>query len=253
MKVYEAAQKALEAVRSGSGPFLLELTTYRFRGHSMGDPERYRKHEEVKKWEESDPIGAFRRSLVERKIASASALDEIDAQALQEVEAAVQFAEVIAGADAGDLYRQRLRRLSGSPRPRRAAPQAQNAKLQPAGLAGGEHMAHITMREAISQALWEEMERDPAVFILGEEVGVWGGSYAVTKGFYDHFGGERVRDTPIAEASIIGAAIGAALVGQTAGGRADDHQLCLRGDGPHRQRGRQAALHVCGTIRAPAW
>ncbi len=53
-------------------------------------------------------------------------------------------------------------------------------------------MAHITMREAISQALWEEMERDPAVFILGEEVGVWGGSYAVTKGFYDHFGGERV-------------------------------------------------------------
>jgi pyruvate dehydrogenase E1 component beta subunit len=75
-------------------------------------------------------------------------------------------------------------------------------------------MGHITMREAISQALWEEMERDPAVFILGEEVGVWGGSYAVTKGFYDHFGGERVRDTPIAEASIVGAAIGAALVGQ---------------------------------------
>jgi len=75
-------------------------------------------------------------------------------------------------------------------------------------------MRHITMREAISQALWEEMERDPAVFILGEEVGVWGGSYAVTKGFYDHFGGERVRDTPIAEASIVGAAIGAALVGQ---------------------------------------
>jgi pyruvate dehydrogenase E1 component beta subunit len=75
-------------------------------------------------------------------------------------------------------------------------------------------MSRITMREAISQALWEEMERDPAVFILGEEVGVWGGSYAVTKGFYDHFGGERVRDTPIAEAGIIGAAIGAALVGQ---------------------------------------
>jgi len=74
-------------------------------------------------------------------------------------------------------------------------------------------MARITMREAISQALWEEMERDPSVFILGEEVGVWGGTYAVTKGFYDHFGAERVRDTPIAEASIVGAAIGAALTG----------------------------------------
>ena len=74
-------------------------------------------------------------------------------------------------------------------------------------------MARITMREAISQAMWEEMERDPNIFILGEEVGVWGGSYAVTKGFYDHFGPERVRDTPIAEAAIIGAAIGAALTG----------------------------------------
>lgn len=74
-------------------------------------------------------------------------------------------------------------------------------------------MARITMREAISQALWEEMERDDRVFILGEEVGVWGGTYAVTKGFYDHFGPKRVKDTPIAEAVIIGAAIGSALVG----------------------------------------
>ncbi len=74
-------------------------------------------------------------------------------------------------------------------------------------------MARITMREAISQALWEEMERDPDVFILGEEVGVWGGTYAVTKGFYDHFGPKRVKDTPIAEAAIIGAAIGASMTG----------------------------------------
>ncbi|OQY93513.1 MAG: alpha-ketoacid dehydrogenase subunit beta [Anaerolineae bacterium UTCFX2] len=74
-------------------------------------------------------------------------------------------------------------------------------------------MTRITMREAISQAMWEEMERDPDVFILGEEVGVWGGSYAVTKGFYDHFGEKRVRDTPISESTIVGAAIGSALTG----------------------------------------
>jgi pyruvate dehydrogenase E1 component beta subunit len=75
-------------------------------------------------------------------------------------------------------------------------------------------MAKITMREAISQALMEEMDRDPSVFIMGEEVGVWGGSYAVTKGFYDKYGPERVKDTPIAENAIIGGAIGAAMVGQ---------------------------------------
>jgi pyruvate dehydrogenase E1 component beta subunit len=72
----------------------------------------------------------------------------------------------------------------------------------------------ITVREAISQALMEEMERDERVFLLGEEIGVWGGTYAVTRGFYDKFGPDRVRDTPIAEAAIVGAAIGAAMVGQ---------------------------------------
>jgi pyruvate dehydrogenase E1 component beta subunit len=74
-------------------------------------------------------------------------------------------------------------------------------------------MPQITVRQAISDALWEEMEREEKVFIMGEEVGVWGGTYAVTKGFYDHFGEKRVRDTPIAEAAIVGGAIGAALVG----------------------------------------
>ncbi len=74
-------------------------------------------------------------------------------------------------------------------------------------------MAAITVRQAISDALREEMERDENVFILGEEVGVWGGTYAVTRGFYDQFGEKRVKDTPIAEAAIIGAAIGAAMTG----------------------------------------
>lgn len=70
-----------------------------------------------------------------------------------------------------------------------------------------------TYREAISDALWEEMERDERIFIMGEEVGVWGGTYAVTRGFYDHFGEKRVRDTPISEMVIVGAAVGAAMNG----------------------------------------
>jgi pyruvate dehydrogenase E1 component beta subunit len=74
-------------------------------------------------------------------------------------------------------------------------------------------MARITFREAISQALREEMRRDDRVFIMGEEVGVWGGTYAVTRGFLDEFGEKRVRDTPIAESVIVGAAAGAAIGG----------------------------------------
>lgn len=71
----------------------------------------------------------------------------------------------------------------------------------------------ITIREALSSALREEMYRDESVFIMGEEVGVWGGTFAVTRGFLDEFGEKRVRDTPIAEMVIAGSAVGAAMAG----------------------------------------
>jgi pyruvate dehydrogenase E1 component beta subunit len=74
-------------------------------------------------------------------------------------------------------------------------------------------MARITMRQAITDALREEMHRDERVFIMGQEIGVWGGTYAVTRGFYDEFGAKRVRDTPISEMAIGGAATGAAMNG----------------------------------------
>ena len=72
---------------------------------------------------------------------------------------------------------------------------------------------NITIREALSSALREEMLRDDRVFIMGEEVGVWGGTYAVTRGFLDEFGARRVRDTPISEMAIAGSAVGAAMAG----------------------------------------
>jgi pyruvate dehydrogenase E1 component alpha subunit len=105
LKVYEAAQKAIEAVRSGIGPYLLEITTYRFRGHSMGDPERYRKQEEVKKWEESDPIGIYRKYLTENKIATGKSMDEIDVLVLGEVAKAVEFAETSPEPTMENLYK----------------------------------------------------------------------------------------------------------------------------------------------------
>jgi 2-oxoisovalerate dehydrogenase E1 component beta subunit len=74
-------------------------------------------------------------------------------------------------------------------------------------------MAVVTYLEAISQALREEMRRDPTVFLLGEDIGVFGGAFKVTKGFLEEFGEERVIDTPIAESGFTGAACGAAIMG----------------------------------------
>jgi pyruvate/2-oxoglutarate/acetoin dehydrogenase E1 component len=74
-------------------------------------------------------------------------------------------------------------------------------------------MPQLTYLEAIRQGIWEEMERDPAVFCIGEDIGIYGGAFKVTDGFIDRFGPERVIDTPIAESAIVGAAFGAALTG----------------------------------------
>ncbi len=74
-------------------------------------------------------------------------------------------------------------------------------------------MRKITYREALKEALREEMRRDPRVFLLGEDIAQFGGSYKVTQGLLDEFGPERVRNTPISEAAIVGAAVGAALTG----------------------------------------
>ena len=74
-------------------------------------------------------------------------------------------------------------------------------------------MAVVTYLEAISQALREEMRRDPTVFLMGEDIGVFGGAFKITKGFLEEFGEERVIDTPIAESGFTGAACGAAIMG----------------------------------------
>jgi 2-oxoisovalerate dehydrogenase E1 component beta subunit len=74
-------------------------------------------------------------------------------------------------------------------------------------------MPQLTYLEAIRQGIWEEMERDPSVFCLGEDIGIYGGAFKVTHGLIDRFGPERVIDTPIAESAIVGAAFGAALTG----------------------------------------
>src|SRR6059036_179296 len=71
----------------------------------------------------------------------------------------------------------------------------------------------LTYLEAIRQGIWEEMEKDPTVFCIGEDIGIYGGAFKVTDGFIDRFGPERVIDTPIAESAIVGAAFGAALTG----------------------------------------
>ena len=104
LAVHAASKKAIERVRTQGKPHLMEMMTYRFRGHSMGDPERYRSQAEVKKWQDNDPIGIYRAALLKKKV-SAAELDELEARAATEIREAVEFAEASPEPGMDELFR----------------------------------------------------------------------------------------------------------------------------------------------------
>jgi pyruvate dehydrogenase E1 component alpha subunit len=93
LEVRDAAEQALAAVRKSGAPFFLEVLTYRYRGHSMGDPERYRKSDEVKRWQQDDPIGIFRTHLLREGILDEQRLQAEEAEVEGEIGEAIHFAE----------------------------------------------------------------------------------------------------------------------------------------------------------------
>jgi pyruvate dehydrogenase E1 component alpha subunit len=101
---YRAMGEAMEHVRSGAGPYFLEAMTYRFRGHSMADPELYRSKEEVARWREKDPIATLRRDLLARGVIDQRQSEAIDASVEQQVEAAIRFADESPNPPMSDLY-----------------------------------------------------------------------------------------------------------------------------------------------------
>ena len=105
IQVYEAAQRAVDHARSNKGPILLEVKTYRFRGHSMTDPAYYRTREEEKEWRTTrDPIGIFEKELLDSSLCTQADFDENDARATQVAEEAAEFAENSPFPEPEELY-----------------------------------------------------------------------------------------------------------------------------------------------------
>ena len=93
LAVYETFKKAVDYVRKGNGPVLIESITYRWFGHSSSDPGKYRTKEEVDEWKKKDPILKFRKYLVENKLATDEELDKLEEVSKQKIEASVEFAK----------------------------------------------------------------------------------------------------------------------------------------------------------------
>jgi pyruvate dehydrogenase E1 component beta subunit/2-oxoisovalerate dehydrogenase E1 component len=198
--VESVARRLVADVRHGAGPRFLECRTYRFRAHSMFDAELYRDKTEVDQWKTRDPLTAFGAVLRTRGM-----LDDRDAARLQaeveaEIAAAVAFAEDGSWEPVEDLAKDVYSPRSIQHAVEPAAPPAAASR-------------RVTYREAIRSAIRDALTRDGRVFLMGEDVGRYGGAYAVSKGLLDEFGPERIRDTPLSESGFVGAGIGAALGG----------------------------------------
>ena len=205
LDVKRVVGEAVERARKGKGPTLVECKTYRYYGHSRSDPRVYRTREEEKAWKARDPILNFEKKIVEQGILTEKQVEELEDAVAKEVEEAERFAVNSPYPSVDSLYEGLYADLYTDPKT--FIKNLAEAKKK------GLKMRTITYRQALNEALREEMLRDETVFLMGEDIAIYGGAYQVTRGLYKEFGLERVRDTPISEAAIAGAAAGAAMTG----------------------------------------
>ncbi|MGD9049032.1 MAG: thiamine pyrophosphate-dependent enzyme, partial [Anaerolineae bacterium] len=208
LAVREAVGRAVERARQGEGPSLIECQTYRWYGHSRSDPRAYRTKEEEAAWKARDPIPGFAAWLVEKGICTQQEIDALEEKVEDAIEAATQFA-----LDSPMPPAEELEEFVYVPFQWTEADYARERELRQSARQGGPGTRKLLYREALQEAAREEMLRDPSVFVMGEDVGLYGGAYGATRDLFDEFGPERVRDTPISEATIGGSAVGAAMAG----------------------------------------
>lgn len=196
--VEAAARQALARIRETGQPEFLECRTYRFRAHSMFDAQLYRSREEVEARRAHGPIVRLAGWMTENGFLHEGEVAGIEAEVDAEIDAAVAFAEAAPQEPVETLARHTV---------------ADDRPPAPSPPATGGDTVETTYRDCVREALREALAGSPEVFLMGEDVGAYGGCYAVSKGLMVEFGEDRVRDTPLSESAFTGAGIGAAAAG----------------------------------------
>jgi len=211
LAVREAVARAVKTAREGHGPVLRELVTYRFYGHSLSDPRNeYRSREEEAAWKAIDPIATFAKELLDAKAATHDDLariqDRVDKRHARAAVRAAQSPEPDPRDVAKFMFTNSFRT---------AVPEANRKAtlLTDKPVVKRDNDGKLTFRDAIKEALYEEMKLDNRVVLYGEDVADYGGAFKVTKGLLEVFGRDRVFNTSISEAGIVGMGVGAAMTG----------------------------------------
>ena len=168
----------------------------------MFDAQLYRDKAEVEAWRHKEPIARFQAWLEANHMIHPEDLARIEAEVAAEIAEAVAFAEAGTWEPVEDLTR-----FTYAERTRIAVRRDHATDPTPSAT------IEITYRDAVREAIRDALHRDESVFLMGEDVGRYGGCYAVSKGLLAEFGPERIRDTPLSESGFTGAGIGAAMAG----------------------------------------
>ena len=197
VEVYLVLREAVDRARAGEGPTLIEAMTYRHGQHSLRvnlrDP---RPEDELEEWMSRDPIVRMEKRLSDEGAFSADEFDETTQTVEDELESAVAY-----GRESPEPAVQVMLDAVYAPHAEHAEPGADGT------------VRMLSYPEALNEALEQEMLRDERVFLMGEDVGATGGIFGVSKGLMERYGPERVRDTPISEATFVGCGVGAAIAG----------------------------------------
>lgn len=205
---YDAARRAVDRARAGDGPTLLECVAHRLQGHSFGSEEAHMDADLLAQARAANPVTAYRKRLIDQGHADAAALDAIDAAVQAEIDDAQAFADASAAPAAAELTTDIFAESADLP-DAGARPASPPAEVLPD--AGGRR---ITFGQAVNEALDLALGTDDKVILLGEDIeDPAGGIVKATAGLSTKYGRARVRGTPISEQAIVGAAIGASLVG----------------------------------------
>ena len=218
VETHHVISEALRRAREERQPVLVEAVTYRFRGHSMADPEEYRSKEQVAEWRKRDPIATFAERLRAEGLLEEGEAERLDEATVARVDEAVAFADSSDFPPPESLY-DHVYVLGDQVRgwysvdERSAGVHRRRGRARDGSRRGRLAMGVLRYREALNQALREEMQRDASVLLMGEDIGVFNGAFKVTQGLLEEFGDKRVRDTPISENTIVGIGVGAAMTG----------------------------------------
>jgi 2-oxoisovalerate dehydrogenase E1 component len=217
LDVYAATRDAVRRARKGEGPTLVECKTYRLLPHTSDDDDKvYRSAEEVEAWRRKDPVPRLRAYLLGQRVLSpeedSTLVEEVQAEVDDAARRAQQAPEAKPEMAFAHVYARPLRPIPGAP-PTLVPPPAPAPVGPAAAPARPTQGTERSVVETVRHTLHELMAADERVVVLGEDVGILGGVFRATEGLQREFGANRVIDTPLAESSIVGIAIGMALAG----------------------------------------